>query len=142
MKIIRIFGHPVSVTCVYLLLLISGKSIGGFYVLYILMRLRYGVPDAIVSSLGLVVMLAASMVSQKKLPPLKPTLCILADIVLIVGLLLFFQASEGYNDATFRQTVPLLSFTLFAACVLSNVLLSVILFGQGGKSDVKPVQTS
>ena len=138
MKLIKIVGHPVSVMCVYLFLLISGKSFGGFYALYILLGLSHGVLDSIVSMSGILVMLLGYSVYRQRFSPAKPALYLLADAVMIIGLFLFFQTTKGYNDATFQQTVPLITFVLFGICVLCNILLSVILFTQNGKNNSKP----
>jgi hypothetical protein len=142
MKIIKIIGHPVSVMCMYLLLLISGESFGGFYVLYIVLGLPHGVPDAIVSTLGLGIMLLGYKIYRNKFHPVKPALYFLGDTVMIIGLVLFFQTTKGYNNATFHQAVPLFSFALFGLCVLCNVLLSVVLLSQNGKGNGKHLQVS
>lgn len=138
MKLMKIFGHPVSVTCVYLFLLISGESFGGFYALYILLGLFNGEPDAIVSMLGLITMLLGYSVYRQRFHPIKPGLYLLGDALMLLGLFLFFQITKDYNDATFQQAVPLFTFVLFGICVLCNILLSVKLFTQGGKGNSKP----
>lgn len=139
MKILKIVGHPVSVMCVYLLLLISGESFGGFYVLFILLGLSHGVPDTIVSTLGLGIMLLGYKIYRKKYHPIKPALYILGDVVMIIGLIMFFQTAKGYSYATFHQIAPLVSFALFGLCVLCNVVLAVMLFIQNSKSNGKPL---
>jgi hypothetical protein len=134
MKLIKIIGHPVTVMVVYLLLLVSGESFGGFYALYILLGLSHGVVDSVVSMLGLLIMLLGYKTYRQRFHPVKPGLYLLADAVLIFGLVLFFRTTKGYNDATFEQTVPLTTFVLFGICVLCNILLSVLLLTQNGKS--------
>lgn len=132
MKIIKVIGHPVLVMSLFLLLLISGESFGGFYVIYLLLGLPHGVPDAIVGIAGLGAMLAGYKVYRSRYHPLKPLLYIAANGIMIWSLVLFFQSSKGYNDPTFHQTVPILSFCLFGLCVLCNLVLSVIiLLGKG-----------
>lgn len=138
MKIIKIIGHPVSVMCMYLLLIISGKSFGGFYILFIFLGLANGVPDALVSTLGLGIMLLGYKVYRKTFHPIKPALYLLGDAVMIAGLVVFFQVAKDYSNATFQQAVPLFTFVLFGICVLCNILLSLMLFTQKGKSNSKP----
>jgi hypothetical protein len=140
MKIIKIIGHPVSVMCMYLLLIISGKSFGGFYVLFIFLGLPHGVPDAIVSTVGLGIMLLGYKVYRKKFHLIKPALYLLGDAVMIAGLVLFFQVAKDYSNATFQQAVPRFSFALFGLCVVCNILLAGLLIIQNGKSNTKPLQ--
>lgn len=135
MKIIQIIGHPVCVMCLYLLLLISGQSFGGFYILYIFMGLPNGTPDALVSTLGLGLMFLGYKVYRKRFHPIKPLLYIIGNVVMILGLVLFFQVTKGYNDATFQQAVPLMTFVLYGICVLCNIFLSILLFVQKEKSN-------
>jgi xanthosine utilization system XapX-like protein len=133
MKVINIIGHPIAVMCTYLLLLISGQSFGGFYVLYILLGLPHGSPDAIISASGLGIMLLGYKVYRNVFNPIKPLLYFVGIVVMIFGLVFFFQSSKGYNNQTFHQTVPLISFTLFGLCALCNVLHSVGLFFQDSR---------
>jgi hypothetical protein len=121
MKVINLVGHPVSVMCTYLLLLISGHSFGGVYVMYMLLGLLHGVLDAIVSAVGLAVMLVGYKIYRTRLHPVKPILYLVANAVMIYGLVSFFQSSKGYNDPTFHQTVSLISFVIYGLCVLCNV---------------------
>lgn len=130
MKILKIIGHPISVICMYLLLLVSGKSFGGFYFLYILIGLPHGVPDAIVSVLGLSIMLLGYKINRNRFNQFRPVLYIVGNVIMILGLVYFFRASKGYNDLTFHQTVPLFSFVLFGLCVLSNFFVSILLLNQ------------
>jgi hypothetical protein len=142
MKIVKIVGHPVSVMFMYLFLLISGQSFGGFYALYILLGLSHGVMDAVVSALGLVIMLVGFYVYRNNFSLIKPALYILGDAIMILGLFLFFQTTKGYNDATFHQTVPIITFVLFGLCVLCNILVSVMLFSQNSKSNSNHLQAT
>jgi hypothetical protein len=142
MKIVKIIGHPVSVMCIYLLLIISGESIGGFYALYLMLGLPEGTSYALVSALGVGLMLIGYNVYRKRYHPLKPSFYVLADVVMIIGLVIFFQTTKGYNNGTFRQAVPLFSFALFGLCALCNVLLSVWLLIQNKGNNVKPISTS
>jgi hypothetical protein len=135
MKIIKIIGHPVSVMCMYLLLIISGESFGGFYTLFVFMRLFHGVPDAIVSTLGLGMMLLGYKTCRQRYHPIKTALYLLGNGLMITGLALFFEVSKGYNESTFHQAVPLFTFALFGLFVLCNTWLSIMLFFQNEPSN-------
>ena len=138
MKLIKICGHPVLVMSLYLLLLISGRSFGGFYAVYILMGLMGGTTDSILSLIGLGIMLLGYKLFRKQYHPIKSLLYILGNAVMIYGLVTFFRITKGYNDGTFEQTIPLISFTIYGVSVFCNLLLSVYLFfskGTQGKNN-------
>jgi Na+/melibiose symporter-like transporter len=128
MNLIKIIGHPIAVMSMYLLLIISGQSFGGFYLLYILLGLPHGVPDAILAVTGLGLMLLGYKLFRKRYNPVKPLLYTVSIAVMIYSLVVFFRLSKGYNDPTFHQTVPLISFALFGVCVSCNLFLSAALF--------------
>ena len=135
MKVINIIGHPVSVMCTYLLLLISGRSFGGVYAMYILLGLPRGVPDAIISAVGLALIFLGYKIYRTRFNPVKPALYIIANAVMIYGLVSFFRSSKGYNDPTFHEAVSLTSFAIFALCVLCNILHSLSLYFQHAKKN-------
>ncbi len=127
MKIIKIVGHPVLIISIFLLLLISGESFGGFYLMYILLGLPHGVPHSIIAIAGLGLMFTGYKVYRQQFHIVKPLLYIFGNALMIFALFIFFQDSKGYNDSTFHQTVPVITFVLFGLCVLCNVLLTVSL---------------
>lgn len=138
MKILKIIGHPLTVMCVYLMLLISGQSFGGFYAIYILLGLPVAAPDAIVSLLGLAILLLGYNFQGKKIQSLKPLFYLLGDSALVVGLFLFFGVTKGYNNATFHQSLPLATFILFGLSLAANFALSLHLLRgkQTGRNNV------
>lgn len=137
MKIVKVIGHPVSVMCMYLLLIISGESIGGFYTLFVFMRLFHALPDAIVSVLGLAVMLLGYKICRIQYHSVKTALYLLANGLMIIGLVMFFEMTDGHNDPTFYQAVPLFTFTLFGLFLLCNTWLAIMLFFQNMPGDSK-----
>ncbi len=98
--------------------------------MYLLLGLPHGVPHAIIAVAGLGAMFIGYKIYRKQLSPVKPLLYLAGNALMIFALFTFFGASKGYNDGTFRQTVPLVSFVLFGVCVLCNVLFSVLLFSK------------
>lgn len=129
MKAFKILGHPVFVCTVFLLILISGKSIGGFYLMYILLGLPHLAVHAIISTIGLL-----AMVIGYNLKPIhtnfKSLLYIVADVLMVIGLVTFFSLSRGYNDNSFEQTVPLISLIIFGLSLLSNVIIEIFHLGK------------
>ena len=125
MKFIKLIGHPVLVISLFLLLLISGESFGGFYATYILMGLPAGVPDTIFAVLGIGLMVIGYNVHLKKYAFLKPVLYVAGIVLMIISLILFFKITKGYNNQTFHQLVPLISFALYGISVLCNIVHSI-----------------
>lgn len=142
MKLIKIIGHPVLVMSMFLLLIISGESFGGFYLIFLLLGLPHGVPHALIAIGGLATMLAGYKVYRKEFNPIKPLLYILGNTLMIFALVTFFQDSKGYNDGTFHQGVPLVSFILFGLCVLFNLVVSFTLFGKAVKKSDKNLKVA
>lgn len=128
MKLIKIIGHPVLVMSMFLLLLISGESFGGFYFIFLLLGLPHGVPHAILAFAGLIAMFIGYKIYRKHFNPIKPLLYLIGNALMIFALVTFFEDSKGYTYSTFHQAVPLISFSLFGLCVLCNLLTSLMLF--------------
>jgi hypothetical protein len=137
MKLIKLIGHPVTVVCMFCLLLISGKSIGGFYLLYILLGLPHGALHAILAVTGITLMVTGYKLPNQSAKILKPVLYFLSLALMVVALTTFFANSKGYNDSTFHQTVPLGTFVLFGVCVLCNLFLAASYFVPGNRSKDK-----
>lgn len=122
MKIINIIGHPVLVMCMFLLIIISGEHFGGFYLLYILMGLSGGAPHAILALVGLLFVFIGYKVYRSKPNIIKPFLYVIGISNMILALITFFDKSQGYNDGTFVQTVPLITLILFSLCTFFCII--------------------
>lgn len=113
MKMINTIAHPLIVLLLFLLLLISGEHTGGIYLQYILMGLSISALHAFLATAGILVLIVAYLFPLK-IGRLKFILTVIALIMMSSGLVVFFIESRGYNDATFFQSGPLISLTLFA----------------------------
>lgn len=131
MKIINILTHPVLVISLFCLVLISGESFGGFYLLYILMALPHGGIHAVLALAGMVFILFsfAKYKRQSKFF-IDPLLNILGVFSLYLSLFLFFKNSWSYNDQTFEQTVPIITYILFGISSLGFLVNSMIRFAR------------
>jgi hypothetical protein len=120
----------------FLLLLISGEGFGGFYLVYFLLGLSHGVPHAIIALLALLTMFSGYRIPGRYGAVLKALLFILGNALMIAALIRFFTQSKGYNNSTFHQTLPLISFGLFGVAMLCNLVLAIWLLGRrAGKDD-------
>ena len=125
MKLLKIIGHPVTVMVMFIFIIISGEHLGGFYLLYILLGLPHGAPHSILALVGILSMLLSYKLVRSRPAFLKPTLSFIGISVMVLALTTFFGRSEGYNDNTFSQTVPVISICLFAFFSICCLVLSV-----------------
>lgn len=122
MKILKIIGHPIFIVSSFLLILISGEAFGGPYILYVFLGLPHGAGYALFAAGGIVCLsVSLKHFAGKKYLSL---LLQLAGIVLLLLSINSFFSNERlrYNDATFVQTVPVLSLVLFGVSVLCLIL--------------------
>ena len=134
MKLLKIIGHPVFVMCVFLLILISGESLGGFYLLYILLGILHGAPHALLAVIGLCMLFIGYKFWSTKSAIIKPCLYILGIAVMVLALVVFFERSKGYNDGTFSQTIPIISLVVFSLCAFCCLINSFIMLTRGLKN--------
>lgn len=128
MKLIKIISHPVVVSCIFLMVLISGEQFGGFYLIYLLLGLPHGALHAVLALVGILCMLLGYRVNLRQNNIAKPLLYVSGDVIFIIALITFFKESKGYNDATFHQTIPVITFVLLGICIISNILISTSMF--------------
>lgn len=134
MKILKLIGHPITVLCLFLLLLISGESFGGFYMVYILLGLTGFAPHAVLATAAVAFLVAGYNVPKGQYYVAKPILYILSIGLMLYALVTFFKDSKGYNDSTFDQGVPIASFILFGFCAMCNLCQSTyIIWKMRGK---------
>jgi hypothetical protein len=113
MKLISIISHPVTLIISFLMIMISGKSIGGFYVLYFVLGLPYGQLYSIVALAGIMAILCAIYVKSRR-SRVKAIINLSGVMFLFCSVFLFFyNDKDGYNYGTFYQSVPIMSFLLF-----------------------------
>lgn len=135
MKTINILTHPVLVLSLFCLTLISGESFGGFYLVYILMALPHGGIHAVFALIGAgLILFSYGRYKRQSKYFIDPLLNILGVFSLYASLFVFFINSWSYNDQTFEQTVPVISFALFGVISLGFLIYSVMRFARP-KSD-------
>lgn len=129
MKLVKIFSHPIVVIALFCLTLVSGKHLGGVYLLYLLMAIPHGASYAMLAIAGIVLLLFGYYKKNRKPTAWVPLLMGLAGISCMVGsLYLFFQNSWEYNADTFSQPVPIFSYILFGLAALGYLFFPVISF--------------
>ena len=115
MKVIKLIGHPVSLVIIFMLLIIEGNHFGGFYLLYLLMALPHAAAYGLLALAGIASLLLGFKIQPEK-KIINKLLSISGLVFMILSLILFF--AKGNKDATFEQTIPLLTFILFGISII------------------------
>ena len=119
MKMIKLFTHPVVIIIAFLLILISGEHLGGFYLLYILLGLPHGAVHSLLAIVGIGLLFFTNYKYQQQfIFNIEPVLNIMGLIMLMLSLFLFFYNDKNhYNYGTFYQTIPVILLVVFALLV-------------------------
>lgn len=127
MKLIKIITHPITLIISFLIIIISGQHLGGFYFLYILLGLPYGTVHSIFAVIGVAILLFNSYKYRGRFNYLiEPFLNIAGVILLSLSLFLFFyNDKDHYNYGTFYQAVPIVSLVLFALLSISFSIYNI-----------------
>jgi hypothetical protein len=119
MKALKIITHPYTLIISFLLIIISGEHLGGFYALYLLLALYYGGIHSLLGLSGIVLLIIARNLKGKAQNSFSNILNIGGAVFMILSLIVFFYLDkDGYNYGTFHQVVPIISLVLFSLIVL------------------------
>jgi hypothetical protein len=127
MKALKIITHPYTLITSFLLIIISGEHLGGFYALYILLALFYGGMHSLLGVSGVILLIVARNLKGKAQNSFSGILNIGGAIFMILSIIIFFYMDkDGYNYGTFHQTVPIISLILFGLLVLLFLSKNVV----------------
>ena len=132
MKLFRILSHPYLLLFCFSFMVISGESMGGFYILYILMGLLHGVLQSLLGFYGMLLLLIAHHLPLKQNVFIRQVLNVAGVFLMAASVFFFFRNDTAhYNWATFEQSFPL--FTL----ALTSIIAVCFLIGSFGKPQSK-----
>lgn len=116
---IKLFTHPVVIIIAFLLILISGEHLGGFYLLYILLGLPHGAVHSLLAIVGIGLLFFTNYKYQQQfIFNIEPVLNIMGGIMILLSLFLFFYNDKShYNYGTFYQTIPVILLSVFSLSV-------------------------
>lgn len=116
---IKLFTHPVVIIIAFLLILISGEHLGGFYLLYILLGLPHGAVHSLLAIVGIGLLFFTNYKYQQQfIFNIEPVLNIMGGIMILLSLFLFFYNDKShYNYGTFYQTIPVILLSIFSLSV-------------------------
>lgn len=122
MKALKIISHPYTLIISFLMIIISGEHLGGFYALYLLLALFYGGIHSLLGVSGIVLLIIARNLKGRAQNSFSNILNIGGGLFMVLSIIVFFYMDkDGYNYGTFHQTVPIISLVLF--CLIALVFL-------------------
>lgn len=131
MKLIKLLAHPVILIISFLIILISGQHVGGFYAMYLVMALPHGGVHAVLGIGGIVILLTSFLKAKSwNKNSIRLILNVAGLVCLWLSLFYFFYQDEsGYNNGTLQQLLPILSIGLFALISFCFFIDSIV-FGK------------
>ena len=131
MKAIKILGHPITVICLFLVILISGESIGGVYLFYFLLGLPHGIIHSLLDLVGIGVLIFSYSQMKDKQTALKKLMSVTGVLLLLLSLLTFFYNDRGhYNYGSFSSAAFWITSGLFVLSALFHLIITLIPFGK------------
>lgn len=123
MKILRIITHPWIVISLYFIILITGKAIGGVYLLYLLMALPNGYIHSILGFLGPIMLLIAYYrINHHDI--LRKVISLLGIILMYSSLYYFFHNDrDHYNYGSFKTAAFWITFSIFSITALGLLVV-------------------
>lgn len=127
MKAIKILTNPYTLIISFLLIIISGQHIGGFYIIYLLLALPHFASYAVLSVIGIALMLITFHNKKTRFSITEPILNLVAVLLLLASIFIFFYTdNERYNYGTFYQLVPQITLVLFLIIALTSIVINII----------------
>lgn len=110
----NIIRHPLAVMISFMIVLISGEHVGGFYIIYLLMGITHGTVHSLLGMAGIALLVPGLLTPQRRQASSIYLLNIIGAICMILSLFLFFFNDEQrYNISTFYQFIPFCTIILF-----------------------------
>lgn len=123
MTLKNIITHPFAVLISFMIVLISGEHVGGFYIIYLLMGITHGAIHSLLGMAGIALLVPGLLTPQRKQVSSIYLLNIIGAVCMLLSLFLFFFNDEHrYNIGTFYQFIPFCTIILF--CLLSLIFLA------------------
>ncbi len=128
MKMIRLVTNPYVLIVAFSCVLISGKHLGGFYLLYILLGLPHAAIHSVLGMAGIILIVFSD---QKLGGTLKFVSNLIGLFLMVASLFVFFyRDKENYNIGTFYQVVPQLVFALFLVISIGFAVNNAVLLSR------------
>lgn len=128
MKVVKFITHPYTVIICFSLILISGESWGGFYLIYLLFALPHAGIHAVLALIGTILLLISyDRFKRRKIYLMESIINITGIFLLLLSLFFFFyNDKDHYNYQTFYDTVPQVTLVIFSVITLTFLLDNVL----------------
>ncbi len=110
MNILKLFGNPIILIIIYLLLIIEGDNFGGVFILYLVLAIPYGANYALFAASGIALLIIGYNLTFKTI--YKPILYIIGYCLMAISLIIFFAKGNKWN--TFNLNIPRFTFIIFS----------------------------
>ena len=90
MALKNIITHPLAVMISFMIVLISGEHVGGFYIIYLLMGIAHGTIHSLLGMAGIALLVPGLLTPQRKKASSIYLLNIMGTICMIFSLFFFF----------------------------------------------------
>jgi hypothetical protein len=118
-------------------MVISGESMGGFYIIYVLLGLLHGVLHSLLGFYGILALVIGFHLSLKRNVYIKQVLCVMGVFLMAASVFFFFRKDTAhYNWGTFDQGLPM--FTLVFTGIIAILFLIGIFWRPQQVSGLKP----
>jgi hypothetical protein len=127
MKALRIITNPYTLIASFLIIIISGQHLGGFYLIYLMLALPHFAAYSVLAVSGIVLLIFTYHSRKIKSSIAEPLVNLVAASMLLASIFtFFFTDKEQYNFGTFYQLVPQITLTVFASIWLSFIVLNTM----------------
>lgn len=122
MKLFRFLSHPYTLLFCFSFMVISGESMGGFYIMYILLGLLRGVLHSLLGFYGILALVIGFHLSLKRHIFIKQIFGVIGVFLMSASVFFFFwKDTAHYNWGTFDQGLPM--FTLVFTGIVAILFL-------------------
>ncbi len=127
MNIFRIILSPFVIVLSFLLIVISGEQVGGFYFVYLSRALPHGTLYVILAIAGILILLLNLIKPIWNNPFFKSIINQVGGLSLLMSVyVFFFSDSTEYNLNTFSQVVPLITILVFLLLVCGFIYINFV----------------
>lgn len=120
---VKIVSHPLVILFSFLLLIIEGEQISGFFFQFLLTGNVWIKNFSIVGIIGLSVLFSSVLLRSNKFNTIRSYLSIIGVIMMILSLILFFAGDKTrYYFKTFHLTLPVLLLVFFVIISLVSII--------------------
>lgn len=141
MKAIKVITNSYTLIISFLIIIISGQHLGGFYIIYLLIALPYFGIHSILALVGIILLLIIYHNKKNRCFIIRPLINLVSVLMLIASIYMFFyNDKEHYNYGTFYQLVPQITLIVFSFIALSFIVRNIVSVFKSSKTIINTNQ--